>query len=47
MLAEMERYTPGYDEEYLNDKTNSATQVWRGVDADEYVRSIREGVYAG
>ncbi len=36
-----------YDEEYINSKIKAATPIWKGVDADKFVRSVREGDYEG
>ncbi len=46
-LVEIIDYSPVYDEEYANSIINKSTPTWRGVDADKYVRSIREGTYEG
>ena len=33
-----------FDEEYLNEKIDAATPIWKGVDADGFINEIRRGV---
>lgn len=38
-------YSPKYDAHYIDKLINEATPVWHGIDADEYVHSVRGGYY--
>ena len=44
-LIEMIEFEPKFDLAYLEKKIEAATPVWSGIDADEFLHKIREGVY--
>ena len=45
MLIEIVDYSRKINADYLIKKIRQATPHWDGVDADEYIREIREGAY--
>ena len=42
-LIELKGFSLQFDEGYLNEKINLASQTWKGVDVDEYIREVRGG----
>ena len=44
-LIEMIEFEPKFDMAYLEKKIEASTPVWSGIDADEFLHEIREGVY--
>lgn len=44
-LIEMIEFEPKFDLAYLEKKIEASTPVWSGIDADEFLHEIREGVY--
>ncbi len=44
VLVELMDYQPKFDEDYLTGLIHKATPTWKGVDADEWLASIRGGI---
>ena len=44
-LIEIIDFEPKFDIAYLQEKIDSATPTWAGIDADEFLHKLREGSY--